>query len=165
VVNYGAKEACRQVDGFVLDVPIAPTHHTFGRVFIMLVEWYSHTKIGEQVSSGLTLVQTFLDSWTDDYTHSGDKLEAKLLELETNLMELLSLSTESHNQIPQRGLSVDDPFSIGLPMKLGGSPRRGTQSATPSTRQFQVTSEHYSLIKFNERRQGTSRRQYIKLSW
>jgi hypothetical protein len=105
------------------------------------------SKIGEQVSVGLTPVQTFLDFWTDDYyTHPGDKLEAKPLELETNVMKLLSLSSDIHNRIPQAGLPVDDPFSIGLSRRLGGSPRRGTQSSTPPTREFQVTSEHYSLI-------------------
>jgi hypothetical protein len=31
-----------QVDGLVLDVPDEPTHHTFGRVLILLVDWYSH---------------------------------------------------------------------------------------------------------------------------
>jgi hypothetical protein len=105
------------------------------------------SKIGEQVSVGLTPVQTFLDFWTDDHTHSGDKLEAKLLGLETNVMELLSLSSDSHNQSTQAGLPVDDPFSIGLSWQLRGSPRRVTPSSTAPTREFQVTSEHYSLIE------------------
>jgi hypothetical protein len=105
------------------------------------------SKIGEQVSVGLTPVQIFLDFWTDDHTHPGDKLAAKLLELETNVMELLSLSSDSHNQSTQAGLPVDDPFSIGLSRQLRGSPRRVTQSSTAPTREFQVTSEHYSLIE------------------
>jgi hypothetical protein len=32
----------RQVDVLVVDVPDCPTHHTFGRVFIMLVDLYLH---------------------------------------------------------------------------------------------------------------------------
>jgi hypothetical protein len=105
------------------------------------------SKIGTQVRLGLAPCQMFVDSWTHDTAQPGDKLEAKLLKLETSVLELLSLSTGSHNQNRHACAPVEDLFSIGLNRPLGGSPRRGTQPSMHHTGQFPDAPEFFLLIE------------------
>jgi hypothetical protein len=105
------------------------------------------SKIGEQVKNSFAPFENFLGAWTLDRTKPGDKLEDKILELETQVLGLQSLAPGGHSQYQPVGRPSSDPFSIGLDASLGYNSSMGTNHAAQPRAPSNQAPEFLSMME------------------